>query len=628
MTAMDKRFTSKDFVLLSALSILLLVLLLVMYQVDRQWTKMEQMTRVMSEQAQDLRTLRGAMQSVERRLRDGVAVSGAAGGGQTDVDEVPAAFRRAIAASEKDDFQTGDALVLAFGTGLKTLTPTISTDAYSSEVQSYVLESLLVRDPDTLQWQGLIARDWEYSVDGLTITFRLHEGVTFSDGMPLTAEDIAFTFAFIMNDAIAAPRDRAYLEKVESVTATGPYEVAFRFNEPYFNSLQLAGSMAIMARHFYEPFLERPEDFNQSRGLLFGSGPYRLPDPRGWTPDQGRVELERNPRYWGPVQPPFDRVMWRVIENDAARLTTFRNREIDVYGASPREYQRLLDDRDLRARTHHFEYMAPTAGYNYIGWNQERNGAPTRFADRRVRQAMTLLTDQQRIIDEIMLGFAEAAVSPFSPRSPQHDPALVPRPFDAGKALALLKEAGFEDRNGDGVLQGPDGQSFDFELVFFQDNEDTRRIVLFLRDLYARVGIVLRPKPTEWSVMLDLINRKDFDAITLGWTSNVEIDIFQMFHSTQTMAGGDNFVHYRNPEFDRLVDQARAEVDVDARMPLWHAAERILYEDQPYTFLMRRKTLAFLDRRLHNLEITNLGLNMSRVPVEIYVPGPLQKYSR
>lgn len=624
---MDKRFTAKDFVLLTALSILLLVLLLVMYQVDRQWSKMEQMTRLMSEQAQDLRTLRGTVQSVERRLRDGVAVSGTAGG-DADAHDTPAAFRRALAASEKDDFQTGDALVLAFGTGLKTITPTISTDAYAAEVQSYVLESLLLRDPDSLEWQGLIARDWRYSDDGLTITFRLRDDASFSDGVPLTADDVAFTFAFIMNEAIAAPRDRAYLEKVEAVTAIGPHEVEFRFREPYFNSLQLAGAMQVLARHFYEPYLERPEDFNQSRGLLFGSGPYRLPDPRGWTPDQGRVELERNPRYWGPVQAPFNRVMWRVIENDAARLTTFRNGEIDVYGASPREYQRLRDDGDLRARTHHFEYMAPTAGYNYIGWNQERNGQPTRFVDRRVRQAMTYLTDQARIIDEIMLGYAEAAVSPFSPRSPQHDPVIVPRQFDVSKALALLKEAGFEDRGGDGVLRGPDGEPFDFELVFFQDNEDTRRIVLFLRDLYARVGIVLRPKPTEWSVMLDLLNRKDFDAITLGWTSGVEVDVFQMFHSAQTLAGGDNFINYRNPEFDRLVDQARAEVDEDKRMPLWHAAERILYEDQPYTFLMRRQTLAFIDHRLHNLEITNLGLNLARVPVEIYVPGPLQKYAR
>jgi len=167
--------------------------------------------------------------------------------------------------------------------------------------------------------------------------------------------------------------------------------------------------------------------------LLLGSGPYRLADPRGWTPDLGLVELERNPRYWGPVQPSFDRLLWKVIENDAARLTTFRNGEIDLYGARPREYRSLLEDRSLATRTVHLEYMSPTAGYSYIGWNQLRDGKPTRFADKRVRQAMTWLTDRGRIIEEVMLGYAEPAISPFNPRSKQHDPALQPRPWSISR---------------------------------------------------------------------------------------------------------------------------------------------------------------------------------------------------
>lgn len=125
--------------------------------------------------------------------------------------------------------------------------------------------------------------------------------------------------------------------------------------------------------------------------------------------------------------------------------------------------------------------------------------------------------------------------------------------------------------------------------------------------------------------MLENLRRKDFDAITLGWTSGVEIDIFQMFHSSQTVEGGDNFIGYRNPELDRLVDAARAEVAEDERMALWQAAERVLYADQPYTFLFRRKTLAFIDERIANLENTALGLNLMAVPVEVYVPAPQQR---
>ncbi|WP_018954189.1 peptide-binding protein [Thioalkalivibrio sulfidiphilus] len=622
---METRFAAKDLTLILGLVILGVMLILLMYQVDRQWSRMSEMQRAMQEQSDDLRRVRVALQSLETRVRSGVAVGAGEGDQLTDI---PPAFRRAQQAAAQPDFAPGDWLVQAFPTGLSTITPLVSADAYSREVQNYVLESLITRDPDTLEWQGLIARDWTISEDGLTITFRMRPDVNFSDGEPLTAHDVVFTWAFIMNEAIAAPRSRAYLEKLEKVEALDDHTVAFTFAEPYFNSLSLAGGLEIMPRHFYARFLDDPEAFNRSRGLLLGSGPYRLSDPEGWTPDQGLVELVRNPRYWGPVDPPFNRVLWRVIENDSARLTTFRNGEIDAYGARPREYQRLLEDEQLRSRTRHFEYMSPTAGYNYIGWNQERDGRPTRFADPRVRQAMSHLTPIERIIDEIMLGYAEPAVSPFNPRSPQHDSSLEPYAFDIERATQLLHEAGYRSRNRDGILVDEQGRPFEFELVFFQDNEDTRRIVLFLRDIYARAGILLRPRPTEWSVMLDLLTRKDFDAITLGWTSGVETDIYQMFHSSQTVAGGDNFINYRNPELDRLIDQARAEVDEAARMALWQQAERILYEDQPYTFLMRRQTLAFIDQRLHNLQITNLGLNLGAVPVEIYVPADMQRYTR
>ncbi|MCG5493227.1 peptide-binding protein [Ectothiorhodospira variabilis] len=624
---MEKRYTSKDFVMLGLLLGLGLLLILLMYQVDRQWSRMAEMQRTLQEQGDDLRRIRGAVQGLDARLRAGVVAPGA-GEGPADADAVPEAFARAFEASQQPDFATGDWLVRAFPTGLSTLTPLVSSDAYASEVQSYVLESLLVRDPDTLEWQGLLARDWAFSDDGLTITFQLRQGLEFSDGEPLTADDVVFTYEFIMNDDIAAPRARAFLEKLEKVEALGEHEVAFTFSEPYFNSLSLAGGMQVMPRHFYEPYLDEPRRFNESRGLLLGSGPYRLSDPKGWTPDAGMVELQRNPRYWGPVDPPFNRLLWRVIENDSARLTTFRNQDIDLYTARPREYRQLLEDERLQARTQHFEFMSPTGGYTYIGWNQRRNDEPTRFADRRVRLAMTHLTDMERVIDEIMLGYAEVAISPFNPRSPQHDSSLEPHEFSVDKARALLEEAGFEDRNGDGILQGPDGKRFEFDMVFFQDNEDTRRMVLFLRDLYARAGILMRPRPTEWSVMLDLLNRKDFDAITLGWTSGVEIDVYQMFHSSQTVSGGDNFISYENPELDALIEKARATVDEEERMAIWHQVQRVLHEDQPYTFLMRRQTLAFVDDRLANLKRTRLGLNLGTVPLEIYVPIEQQRHAR
>ncbi len=608
-----------------SLIVLGVLMLLIMVQVDRQWERLTTMENLMREQVQDLRSLRTGLQRLQDELAAG-EFAFSAGGRQAQ--GLPPAFERVRQMTERPDYADGDWLVRAFPTGLATLTPYVSSDAYASEVQAYVLESLLQRDPDTLEWQGLLADSWTFSEDGMILTFRLQPGLRFSDGEPLTARDVAFTFRFVMDERIAAPRSRAYLEKLESVEALDDLTVVFTFAEPYFNALQLAGGLDVLAEHFYARYLDEPETFNQSRGILLGSGPYRLADPLSWTPDSGRVELERNPRYWGPIDPPFDRLVWRVIQNDSARLTTFRNGEIDVYGARPREYARLRDDAALRERADTYEYMSPTAGYAYIAWNQERGGEPTRFADPRVRLAMSHLTDVQRVIEEVMLGYAEPAVSPFNPRSPQHDPELKPIAYNVERAQELLAEAGYRERNADGILINEAGEPFIFDLVFFQDNEDTRRMVLFLRDIYARAGILLRPRPTEWSVMLDLLNRKDFDAITLAWTSGVETDIFQMFHSSQTVSGGDNFIHYRNPELDRAIEAARSEVDETKRMELWRNAERILYEDQAYTFLMRRQTLAFIDRRIENLQQTQLGLNLSAIPVEIFVPLAQQRYGR
>lgn len=609
-----------------AISLFVLMFLLLMVQIDRQWTKMNEMTRIMEEQARDIRATRGLLRNLEQTMRTADFSSRSADQNTlTTAAKDTDAFERARQASQQEDYAQGDWLMMAFASNIRTLTPLVSADAYSSEVQQYVLESLLVRDPDTLEWNGLLAEDWTTSSDGLTITFALRRDITFSDGEPLTAKDVEFTFNFIMNESIAAPRSRAYLSRMERVTALDDYHVEFVFKEPYFNSLQLAGSLEILPEHFYGRYLDDPQTFNESRGLLLGSGPYRLSNPEGWTPDKGVVELVRNPRYWGPVSPSFDRIVWRIIENDSARLTTFRNGDIDVYGARPREYKSLLDDEAITERSQNFEYMSPTAGYSFIAWNQERGGEKTIFADKRVRMAMSMLTDVDRVLEEIFLGYGQPAASPFMPGSAQHDEANQAVGYNIEKARELLLEAGFQDSNNDGILETPDGDKFEFSLTYFQDSDDTRRMVLFLRDLYARSGIIMKPNPTEWSVMVENIQQKNFDAITLAWTSGIEIDIYQMFHSSQTVEGGDNFINYRNPQLDEIIDAARAEVNEDKRMALWHQAEKILVEDQPYTFLFRRNTMAFVDRRIHNLQKTGLGLNLMTVPVEVYVPAELQQ---
>ncbi len=623
---MKKIFTIKDVFLFSLIILLIILLLLSMNQVDRQWLKLTSMENTMAEQSKDVSALRGSLSALHQKLSSTNFVL-QAGGGQTNANQIPAAFKHAYDATQKDDFSQGGWFVNSFSNTLQSITPLVSTDAYASSVQGYILESLLTRDSDTLEWQGMLAKSWQVSDDGLVITFQLRRDVVFSDGEPFDSADVAFSFNFIMNEKIKAPRERAYYKLIESVMAKSQYEVVFRFKEPYFKALDFAGGMAILAEHFYAPYLKNPEKYNQSKGLLIGTGPYRLADPKNWKTDQDGLELIRNTRYWGSVQASFDRVSWRIIQNESARLTTFRNGKIDVYDdAQPIDFEKLKTDKQLTKLSNRFNYVAPTSGYGYIGWNQVLDGKPTRFADKRVRRAMTWLIDKQKIVDDVFLGYRKPAVSPFGLGSPQHDPTIKSRKQDIAKGKALLKEAGFEDRDGDGVIEGTDGKPFKFELIYFGNRETTKRLVLLLKDMYARAGIKLIPVPSEWPVMLEKLDKKDFEAITLGWAGSIESDMYQIFHSSQ-IEEGDNRTAYSNIELDKIIDEARKTIDEQKRMLLWQKAERILYEDLPYTFLTQKMELGFVSKRIKNQRMTKTGLNVGSIPTENYIPKILQKHT-
>jgi peptide/nickel transport system substrate-binding protein len=134
-------------------------------------------------------------------------------------------------------------------------------------------------------------------------------------------------------------------------------------------------------------------------------------------------------------------------------------------------------------------------------------------------------------------------------------------------------------------------------------------------------GIVLQPDPTEWNTMLQRIDERNFDAITLGWTGNIEGDPKQIFHSDSIKGGGSNYIAFRNKELDRLIDTARRTLDKDKRFELWHKVHQIIHEQQPYTFLFFSKSPVFMDKRIRNVQITNMGMNAR---TEMYVPAPLQ----
>ena len=262
-------------------------------------------------------------------------------------------------------------------------------------------------------------------------------------------------------------------------------------------TFETAGTMGIMAKHFYSRF--KPAEFNEKTGLLIGSGPYMLENPETWTPGNG-VTLHRNPRYWGP-QETFDRMVFTEIREEAAEMVLYGNQEHDLIRCTPEMYDKLTADQRIMAFSRKYRYASPYNGYSYIGWNQKRtiNGVekPTPFSNPRVRRAMTQLIDRERLARDIFRGYATVASGPFAPTSPQSDPSIKPWPYDEKQARELLRQAGFEDRNKDGVLEDPDGKPFKFKLTYPGGSEIYEKIILFLRDNFARGGVAMEPERLE-----------------------------------------------------------------------------------------------------------------------------------
>jgi peptide/nickel transport system substrate-binding protein len=553
-------------------------------------------------------------------------------------------------------YDEGDWLVQNFSAGVGKLTPFLAGDEYAAVIQSRILETLAYQDNDTLKFVPLLATSWTITdnsaawrkyVDAhknggaaeediganadcppaVIIDFKLRHGVTFSNGSPFSADDVVFTYDWTMNPKVDAPRDRSFLHRVKSVEKVSDDEVVFKFKVPYYQSFIAASGINILSKNFYSKYT--PEQFNDSVGLLIGTGPYKLPNPTDWKPTTGKIELFRNQRYWG-LAPSFDRMVFYQVENDTTNLIMYGNGELDLVGLFPEQYQLVKNKPEIMDHSNALIYDSPLSGYAFIGWNQMRDGKPTPFADKRVRQAMTMLTDREGICSSIFLGFAVPAPGPFDAKSPQHDPALADWKYDPAKAKALLKEAGIEDRTGNGVMTLPDGKPFSFKITYPAKSQTIDRMMQFMKDGYARVGIEADLDPVDWTVMDQRMKSHGFDAISLSWGGgSLEDDIQQMFNSSQIKDQGDNFVSYDNPHFDDVLQQAEYTLDDAKRFEKWHECDRILHDDQPYTFLINQKSIRLFDKRIQNVHVAPTGSNFVQfwvMPCPWYVSAAQQKY--
>ncbi len=450
---------------------------------------------------------------------------------------------------------------------------------------------------DNERWQKKRA---EYAAEILPATehnpivvFHLRPGVKFHDGHVFHAQDVKFTFEAIMNPKNLSPRVADY-EPVKRVEAVDPVTVRIVYKRLYSPALG-TWAMGILPEHLLndealkkeairlgkdpEKFSMRQSSFNRHP---IGCGPFVF---REWKSDQ-YIILDRFDDYWeGP--PNYKRYIYRIVPDLLTQEMEFYAGTIDSYSVQPHQVERLRGDPRYQ------NFSGPSFGYTYIGYNMRREP----FNDTRVRRALSMAIDVDKIIEYVLYAQGEHITGPFVKQTDYYNQVVKPIPYNPQAALRLLEEAGWRPNKG-GWLE-KDGKRFQFTLITNSGNDLRKAVLAVAQDAWKQIGIDVRTDLLEWSVFIqERVDKADFDALILGWVMGIEPDLYQIWHSSQIHPYQLNFVGFKNREADDLIIKIRQEYDHERQVAYCHRLHEIIAREQPYTFLYVAKWTAVLDKRI------------------------------
>jgi ABC-type transport system substrate-binding protein len=425
------------------------------------------------------------------------------------------------------------------------------------------------------------------------IVFHLRPGVRFHDGHAFEARDVKFTYDAIMNPKNISPRLSDF-EPVKNVEIIDPLTVRITYKRLYSPALG-TWAMGILPEHLLNDgvlkkeavqsrkdpaqFSMRDSSFNRHP---IGCGPFVF---REWKSDQF-IGLDRYKDYWeGP--PNYHQYYYRIIPDLLTQEMEFYAGTVDAYAVPPYQVARLEHDPKYQS------FSGLSFGYTYIGYNLRREP----FNDRRVRRALGMAINVDKIIKYVLFGQGDRITGPFPKQTDYYDQSVKPIPYDPQGALRLLEEAGWK-RNREGWLE-KNGKRLQFTLITNSGNNLRKAILTIAQDEWKKIGIDVRTDLLEWAVFIqERVDKGDFDALVLGWSMGIEPDLYQIWHSSQTHPFQLNFVGFKNKEADDLIIKIRQEYRHDRQVAYCHQLHELIAREQPYTFLYVSKWTAVLDKRI------------------------------
>lgn len=487
-----------------------------------------------------------------------------------------------FAAKNQDKIVKGGSITLSIEEEPESLNPITSTSGYANEIQSWVCDTLLTRNPDTYAWDPALAEKWNQSDDGKSVTFTLRKDLSFHDGHELTAEDVKFSFDVFSDKRFETNHIKSYFENIESIEVVDKQTVKIKFKNNYFKNFDIVANQFIIPKHIYNDTEKSKKMTNQ----IICSGAYKLDKfERGMGVDLVKFDKHyslnqnKNNDFYN-----YSEIKYKFLLDENIKLEKIKKGEIDFIewrNSEIYEKRAVGDPWGKEVLKYKIENKVPKV-WSYIGWNLEK----PLFKDKNVRLALAHLANREEINKKFFNNNSLLVSAPVSPVS-EYAPKVKPIPFNPKKAIELLTAAGWRDSNKDGIIDKEiDGKRVDFKFTLVFANKEFEKLWTMLKEDMRKVGIEMNLKLMEFNSMLKLKDEYGFDAIALSWAGgSVDPDPKQIWHSSSAVKGGSNFVGYKNPEVDKLIDEARVTADRKKRIQLLQKTYQVIAEDVPYLFM-------------------------------------------
>jgi peptide/nickel transport system substrate-binding protein len=497
----------------------------------------------------------------------------------------------------------GTAVVASF-TELQSMNSLVSSDNTTNEIQRQVLFMPLVKYNEEIEPIPWLAERWDtvrVAPDTLELTFHLRKDIKWHDGQPTTAEDVLFTFDRAIDPKTAFPNASTFDPYARTGELVDPYTVKFRL-KPHSDFLDIWYMTPVMPKHILgdvppEQLLTHP--FGTQNPV--GNGPFRFVRR---TPGQEWV-FEANPDFPQALggRPYLDRLVYRNIPEQTTLLTEILTGGIDVYlQPNPNQADQIKAAADVEL------LASPFRQWNYIAWNTRL----PMFSDARVRRALTMAIDRQGIVDALVYGYGDVGRSTITPAHWSYDPndPQTILPYDTAAARRLLAEAGWMDRNNNGILENEQGKEFRFTLKTNQGNDLRKDITEIVQAQLRPLGIVVEPRLVEWNTLISQLQgrsvggaqrQRDFEAVVSGWVDYFRKDDTDILHS-KNLNSPFQYVQYSNTRADQLIDTLGVMMDRQQAMPLWKEYQHLMVQESPYTPIYYPQRLVAVRRRMQGVE--------------------------